>query len=296
MNGMTTTFKKIIGATLLSSVAVFGAQAEQTQSSVWKVSKGEDTVLVGGTVHILPVSEFPLPSQFDAAYKLADAVVLETKLPDPTDQQAQLKLMQGMMYNNGENIKQHISPETVARLTDYFASIGGNFEQMAGFRPGPLASVIVMMEAQRAGIAGQGVDAYYSQIAQRDQKPLEYLESLDFQLELMAKMGQGEEDFMLNQNLDYVPKVGDLIKDMIAAWRVGDTKVLNELALVKMKQDSPKSYDAMMTQRNIDWVPKIEAMFGDDDKELVLVGVGHLVGEDSVLKMLEEKGYKVERF
>lgn len=296
MNGLTTKLKKLVSATLITSVVAFGAQAEQSKSSVWKVSKGEDTVLVGGTIHILPVSEFPLPTQFDQAYKQSDTVILEAKLPSPTDREAQMKMMKGMMYANGENIKQHISAETAARLTDYFASIGGNFEQMAGFRPGPLSTVIVMMEAQRAGIAGEGVDAYYSQIATRDQKPMEYLETLDFQLQLMANMGEGEEDHMLNQNLDYAPKVGELIKEMIVAWRAGDTEALNKLAIEKMKEDSPKSYDAMMTQRNIDWVPKIEAMFGDADKELVLVGVGHLVGEDSVLKMLEAKGYKVERF
>ena len=34
-------------------------------------------------------------------------------------------------------------------------------------------------------------------------------------------------------------------------------------------------------------------MFGDDDLEFVLVGAGHLVGEDNVLTLLQEKGYRV---
>jgi hypothetical protein len=36
-------------------------------------------------------------------------------------------------------------------------------------------------------------------------------------------------------------------------------------------------------------------MFGDNDREFVLVGAGHLVGDDSVIALLKAKGYKVEQ-
>ena len=47
----------------------FAGESDKDHSSVWKVTKGEDTVYVGGTIHILPITEFPLPSQFMKAYK-----------------------------------------------------------------------------------------------------------------------------------------------------------------------------------------------------------------------------------
>ena len=98
------TLKSLVAATCLLGSA-FTACAESSSSSVWKVSKGQDHIYVGGTVHILPVSEFPLPSQFDLAYKNSDSIVLEADLPDATDQQGQMAMMQAMMFQNGQTLK-----------------------------------------------------------------------------------------------------------------------------------------------------------------------------------------------
>ena len=36
-------------------------------------------------------------------------------------------------------------------------------------------------------------------------------------------------------------------------------------------------------------------MFGNNNKELVLIGGGHLAGEHSVLALLQQSGYKLEQ-
>lgn len=41
-------------------------------SSVWKISKNNDHIFIGGTIHILPEEEFPLPNEFLNAYKNTD--------------------------------------------------------------------------------------------------------------------------------------------------------------------------------------------------------------------------------
>jgi uncharacterized protein YbaP (TraB family) len=48
-------------------------------------------------------------------------------------------------------------------------------------------------------------------------------------------------------------------------------------------------------RRNIDWVNKIEEMMSEDKNILVIVGAGHLVGPDSVVALLKEKGYRVKQ-
>ena len=60
-----------------------------------------------------------------------------------------------------------------------------------------------------------------------------------------------------------------------------------------MQQNDPNSYKQIITDRNNDWLPKVEAMFNNDKNEFVLVGVAHLAGQDSLLTLLENKGYKV---
>ena len=86
-----------------------------------------------------------------------------------------------------------------------------------------------------------------------------------------------------------------MLTKTIKAWRAGDTEQLDTLVVDTFKRESPSSYEDVFIKRNQDWLPQIEAMFGDDDLEFVLVGAGHLVGEDSVIALLEAKGYTIEQ-
>ena len=67
--------------------------AALAETSVWKVSKGSDYLYVAGTVHLLPESAFPLPAEFATAYKDTDTLVLETKIPEPTDTALQTAML-----------------------------------------------------------------------------------------------------------------------------------------------------------------------------------------------------------
>lgn len=289
-------FKKLVAATAIAlstiSASVFADSTGQT--SVWKVSKGNDHVFVGGTVHILPITEFPLPAQFSKAYEQSDGIVLEAKLPEPTDLDAQMAMMQAMSYPQGTTLKDVLSEEVYKKLATYLADFGVNLDEMARFKPGFIMTVMVAMEAQRAGVAGEGVDMYFAKAAKRDGKPQEYLESLEFQINMLASQGEGAEDKLIIRSLDDMDDFAETMKSMISSWRQGDEKGIADTIVEKMKDDK-KMFQTMMIDRNYDWVPKIEAMFNDQDKEFVLVGVGHLVGEDNVLQLLEAKGYQIEK-
>ncbi len=285
--------KKSLKATVLASV--LAASFPSFSNTVWEIKKGEDVVHIGGTVHLLPITEYPLPSVFTDTYQAADSIVLETKLPTPDDQAGQMAMLKAMAYADGETLSQHLSEQTNESLKQYFSAVGIEFEKLNKFKPGFISSMILNIETQKAGMAGAGVDMYFSQLANQDNKSIEYLETLDFQINMLANMGVGNEEYAIKHNLAEAEEIVPLLKKLIKAWRVGDENAINELALVQMKEQFPSSFKAMMTDRNLDWVPKIEALFNDDDQEFVLVGAAHLVGEDSVIEQLKDKGYKVTK-
>ena len=265
------------------------------QTSVWKVSKGNDTVFIGGTIHILPISEFPLPFEFTETFEKSNTIVFEVKMPDPADIKGQREIMSGLAYAEGKTLKDDVSKETYEALNAYLSHFGATADQLAQFKPGMVASTLVAMEAQRSQLAGQGVDAYFMQLAARDGKSSEYLESLDFQINMLANMGAGEEDRFISETLETLPELKHILKSTIKAWREGDTKKIEELVVETFKRESPASYDDVFTKRNHNWLSKIEAMFDDDDQEFVLVGAGHLVGDESVIALLKAKGYTIEQ-
>ena len=65
----------------------------------------------------------------------------------------------------------------------------------------------------------------------------------------------------------------------------------------EMREKYPELYKSLLPVRNNAWMPQLEALLKDNDKDdiLVVVGAMHLVGDDGVVKMLRDKGYKVDR-
>lgn len=279
-------------AILISSALSNFAVAD---AAVWKVSNGQNELFIAGTVHILPPSEFPLPAEFDKAYQQADSIVLEAKLPDPTDQQAQMAMIQKLAYPAGETLSQKISESTYKELKQYLGGLGLNLDELNGFKPGFVLSMMTVMEAHKAGLAGEGVDAFYDKQAKKDNKEVNYLETAEFQLNMLANIGKDSEEKFILETLKEMSKFKPQLEQLITAWRAGDINAIDSLILEQAKSKDPQGYQSMFTDRNRNWIPQISEMLNDKEKELVLVGAGHLAGDDSVLKMLKAKGYSVTK-
>jgi uncharacterized protein YbaP (TraB family) len=64
-------------------VLCVGAACLYGETSVWKISRGDNVLYLGGTIHVLRESDYPLPEPFDEAFEQADIVVFETLVDDP---------------------------------------------------------------------------------------------------------------------------------------------------------------------------------------------------------------------
>lgn len=263
------------------------------KSSVWKVSKGNQYIYVGGTIHLLAPSEFPLPKEFNQAYQDSNSLVLEAKLPESSDMAFQLQMMQQMAYSNGKSINDYLSKRTQQQLSEYVASLGLDLIMFQHFKPGFLVTTLALLEAQRAGLSGEGVDIFYSKKAAADNKKIEYFESAQFQMNMISNMGVGHEDKFIQSNLKQMKGFESMFKSLLSAWRSGNESKLVKLAITPMKDD-PKTLKTMLIDRNRNWVNDINKMFTDNEREFVLVGVAHLVGQNSLLDLLVRQGYQIE--
>ena len=284
--------KKLMSASVLLGCSLV-ANTAHAQSSVWQVSKGNDSLFIGGTVHILPKAEMPLPAEFNHAYEQADTIILEAPLPDPADTNAQMQMLGALSYTNNETLSQKLEPQVKVSLENKLNEFGANLAKLDGFRPAMVSIVLMSMELQKQNLMGEGVDAYFTNKATEDNKTKNYLETMEFQLELFKTMGQGNENDFIKRNLSELHNYGDMFEELLTAWRQGDTDTLNKVALEDMQQNDPTSYKQLIADRNNDWLPKVEAMFNNNKSEFVLVGVAHLAGQDSLLTLLENKGYSV---
>lgn len=268
----------------------------QANSAVWRVSKGDDQLLIAGTVHLLPQAQYPLPAEFDAAYQQSDVLVLETDLAPMQDPKRTAVLQQQLMYPAGTTLSSKLSDKTRLQLMDILKRHQLTLPQVEQFKPGMLVTQLTLLELQQHSFTAPGVDQHFLRLAQQQNKSLKYLEPIEFQLNLLASLGDGREELFLQHALTDVSETADMMEKTLSAWRSGDLSAVELLVLTPLRTADAQSYQQMFVSRNQNWLPQIQALFGNREQELILVGFGHLAGSDGVLALLQQAGYQVEPF
>jgi len=265
-------------------------------TSVWKVSKNGAELYLGGTCHILRNSDYPLPDEFDRAYAGSEIIVFETDIGKMNTPEAQQKLLSKMIYMDGTNLKDHLSPQTYELLNRVCENTGVPLNSLNSFKPVMVMLTLVLMELKKQGISEEGVDKHYYQQILQDRKPVLTLETVDEQIDKIASMGEGNEDDFIRHELDELKRTKEIIEQLINHWKRGNSEDLDRLFIAPVKQDYPVMYKTLLVERNEAWLPKIEAFLGTPEKEFVLVGFAHLVGEDGIVEQLKRRGYRVEKY
>lgn len=266
-----------------------------TAAPVWKVSKGKNYLYLGGTIHLLSKSDYPLPAAFETAYKDSKKVVFEVDLASVNSVEFARKMMAENTYMGDDDITKHLKPETVKKLKAFLKKKNRALDPLKKMKPGFLTIMLATFEMQRMGMVEAGVDQFYSDKAGKDGKPINQLETAEDQLNFISNMGLGNEDDIILHSIEEMDKIDEMMVDMKKAWRTGDLSQLEKIELAEMKSDFPDVYKELLVDRNNKWMPQIKAMFSSREIEFVLVGAMHLVGDDGLLTKLKKAGYKVKK-
>jgi hypothetical protein len=278
---------------LLCLVIPFHSFAE---TSLWKISKSGSEMFIGGTIHVLSASDYPLPVEFEQAYQQADMIVFETDLAAMAQPEAQQQLLQRVMYNNGKTLKDDLKAETYQTLVNYVASTGLMIESLNVFKPPMVMITLLMAELNRLGMADSGVDSFFNNKATLDGKILGSLESLEVQLSVIENMGKGHENEMILSTIEEMKELPSIMYEMKQAWRTGNSTQLEKIGIDDMKNEYPELYQLLLVDRNNAWMPRIEAFLKTAETEFILVGALHLVGSNGIISSLISRGYTVELF
>ena len=96
----------------------------------------------------------------------------------------------------------------------------------------------------------------------------------------------------LRLTLDDVAAGPDTLRREAQATADGDVSPI-ERKTANMKMQYPALYDALVAARNRAWLPRMDTMITSRARGFIVVGSGHLVGEDGLLRLLESDGYTV---
>ena len=264
------------------------------ETSVWKITSGDSEMYLGGTFHLLRSSDFPLPEAFDQAYQDSDSLVFETDIGAMQDPSVQQMIMaKGMLQ--GKTLVDVLSPETYQSLAEACANIGLPIEALSGLKPSIVLLTIAVGEMQKLGLTQDGVDMHFFKRGAEDSKGIFFLEEVEAQIDYICAMGEGNEDEFVAKSLGELDQMQSELETMVALWKSGDADGLSKHTNDSMKEDYPEVYQSLIVERNNNWLPLVMSLFESEEKEFVLVGAAHLVGEDGLLTQLEKQGCKVEQ-
>ncbi len=265
------------------------------ESSVWVVRQGDSVTYLGGTCHVLRPGDYPLPVEFERAYQAAEQIVFEADPGQLNSPKMQQLIVRNAFYLDGTTLEEVLQPQTYRLLQEHCQSRNLQLSAFSRLKPAMVSLTLLAIELERHGIVQGGVDLHFYQKAVADGKGREALETIEEQVEFMMGMARGHEDRFMQHSIDELDRLDEVFDGLIAAWRDGDEKAIAKLATDDFKERFPDIYGRLFSARNAAWLPVIQDFIQTPETELILVGVGHLVGDDGLVAELRKRGHWVEK-
>jgi len=269
-----------------------GGCAAEEHHTLWSLHGKSNTVYLLGSVHFLKPSE-RLPPAVDQAYRDAEKLVMEIDMDDLDPLAMQQTTMELGLLPQDRTLESELGTTAYARVSEQARQIGIDPALLSRFRPWLAAMTLVQLQLMKQGLdPNAGVEQQLAARAGADGKEIIGLETLQQQLGMLAGLSSEQQREFLMYSVEDTERASQELDQLIGAWRQGDTRTLEQL-LAEGFEKYPDLYRPLTVERNRKWIPSIEDLLDDTDDYLVVVGTLHLVGKDSVIELLERKGYKV---
>lgn len=275
------------------AAAVATAAPAAAEPAVWTVRDADSTIVIFGSVHVLPRGLDWRPPVLDAALKTADDLWFETDLSGDRDAESHLfAIREGTMPGQAGLIAL-LTPEGRGRLDRVCARLGLAPAALDGLKPW-LADITLSVAALAAQGVGVNDGVERSLLEAAPQAARRTFETREAQIGFFAGAPLADQLASLEDTLRQLDEDPDYYDRLIRAWTAGDAKGIEALGLEPLKRVSPVLYDRVIAQRNRRWAEAIEQRLAGAGRTVIVVGAGHLVGDDGVPALLRARGIAVE--
>jgi uncharacterized protein len=288
----------IFSALILVSLVFFvqDALSQSQKSFLWKIQSKTSTVYVLGSLHLAKKEIYPLNQKIENAFDQSDFLVVEANVNDIKKIDIQ-RLMESAFYPANDALEKHVSPETFEWVKKETSGLGIPFDLINKQKPWLLAMTLVSLEGIKLGLdPNLGIDKYFLSRAEGKKKILE-LESLDYQVSLLSGFSDKDQELFLIYALKDLNMREQEVSQLIQAWISGDTQGMESILTRSVSEDKRFStiFEKLIFERNRRMVSKIEDFLRTKENYFVIVGAGHLVGNQGVIELLRGKGYLIEQ-
>lgn len=315
-----------VAATSTAAQSAGQTCADPTSSMLWEVTGGEldgkDMMLhLFGSIHVGKRDFYPLHPLIEERFRSAANLVFEVDPQGAADPQVALRMQMRGMLPSGQTLPDVISPQAYSNLQTTLDGLNIPIANFMNLKPWMLTLLLANFQANALGYNAQyGLESYFIAEKAPQSRMLE-LESIEQQVEMLDSL---DPELLLGYSLSEFDTSSAEMEQMIDAWRCGDKAALStslfdsltgpaapQRAEDEAAADSTASaqdesaraadqaaldvlYDKLYTQRNLHMADGVESFIDTGAGSwFVVVGSAHLLGDGSVVDLLQQRGYDV---
>lgn len=276
----------------LDPVPVQPAATTDADPALWVVKDADTTIYLFGTVHILR----PGLGWFDEGVKTAfdgsDRLVLE--LVEPSQAESQALFGKLAIDTSGKTLRSKMSEADRATYEAAMGKIGMPAAALDPLEPWAAAVTLSVIAIQKQGFdVNSGVEKQLSAAAKAANKPIEGVETMEYQLGVFDNIAEAEQIKFLTETARMIDDSGTFMDRMVGLWAKPDPESLGRM--MNEGLTSRALYDALLTRRNANWARWIDTQMQKSGTIFMAVGAGHLAGPTSVQALLPAYGLSAER-
>ena len=271
-------------------------QAETTATPkdrglMWRATRDGRTVFLFGTLHVGKPSWRKLGPQVSAALRSSDVLALEVDPSDPALIQAMADIRP----------PQALPKALQQRLAQAFERACLATEALATLHPLLQATTLTVMEARWLGMdVSYALEQVLVAQGRSQGRRVVALESAAAQVQALVPEDEAEAQTLLDQSLQQLEdhSTRRVLAKLATAWDQGDVAAIE--AYENWCECAADEADrALMRKLNDERNPPladgIEALHKQGRRVFAAVGALHMTGPQSLPKLLEQRGFKVER-
>jgi hypothetical protein len=284
-----------------------GSCSDPSQSMLWELrgagsGKQDLQIHLLGSIHVGKAEFYPLHADVEQHFLAADHLVFEVDPQAVASPQVASQMQVRGTLPPGQTLQDVLSPDTLGALEQVLEGIGIPLANFLHYKPWLVALLLTNLQATALGYDPQfGLESYLMRQRPAEADILE-LESMEQQLAMLEQL---HPETFLGYTLQEYESGSALMESMVAAWRCGDKAALagivhEDESLLATAPPAQRDYleqlyDSLFTRRNRTMADGIEAFARTGSGAyFVVVGAGHLLGEGSVVELLQQRGFVVE--
>lgn len=293
MNRTYFSLRCIVAAIAVSALSA--AHAQIAKPFLWELSKEGKTVTLFGSLHVGKPDFYPIPEVVIKRFEDATVLGVEADVTLPETQQACTKLAA-----TDEKLENMLSGDDFAALNGYIKASNLPESTVNKRKLWMVNLALVGAELNQLGVDfARGLDIVFLREAKAAKKRVVEVEGGAVQCGALAGASSAETTAALTRFLAAVRqnRMEKRLDQMLISYRAGDCPSLNKVVVEEFgdSKEGVLAKQRIFDNRHPAMAEKIDGFFKSPERHFVVIGVGHMFGDNNLLDAIVKRGVTVKR-